>query len=146
MNDKHLAITTVPMQTWGALYEEEEALLIGTIFKDLDLPFFAAEKTEKPCCFKAIPKSDEEQEREQLMCRINAVSFFLDDLVLYLDTHCQDKDAAKLYVEKTKLRDQLKKEFAEKFYPLTRDCLVYCENDKECCWQEGPAPWEGACI
>ena len=32
----------------------------------------------------------------------------------------------------------LLKEFDEKFYALTKDCIG--------CWGEGPMPWEGACI
>ena len=40
---EHLAITTVPMQNWGDLYDKDEALKAGTIFKDLDLPFFCSE-------------------------------------------------------------------------------------------------------
>ena len=38
----HLAIASVPVQSWGELYDQETALKTGTIFKDLDLPFFAA--------------------------------------------------------------------------------------------------------
>ena len=43
MSEHHLGISSVPMQQWGELYGQEEALNIGTIFKDLNLPFFAAE-------------------------------------------------------------------------------------------------------
>lgn len=34
-----LAMATVPMQSFGPVYEPEKALMIGTIFADLDLPF-----------------------------------------------------------------------------------------------------------
>ena len=36
----HLAIASVPVQSWGELYDQDAALKTGTIFKDLDLPFF----------------------------------------------------------------------------------------------------------
>ena len=35
-----LAMATVPRQTFGAVYEPQEALKRGTIFRDLDLPFY----------------------------------------------------------------------------------------------------------
>lgn len=35
-----LAMATVPMQRWGEIYEPSEALKRGTIFTDLDLPFY----------------------------------------------------------------------------------------------------------
>ena len=34
-----LAISYVPMQKWQNLYQPDEALRCGTIFKDLSLPF-----------------------------------------------------------------------------------------------------------
>ncbi|KLU71021.1 MAG: hypothetical protein RHS_3130 [Robinsoniella sp. RHS] len=33
-------MATVPRQTFGAVYEPQEALKRGTIFRDLDLPFY----------------------------------------------------------------------------------------------------------
>ena len=42
-NKEHLAIASVPVQTWGALYDKDEVLAAGTIFKELDMPFFAAD-------------------------------------------------------------------------------------------------------
>ena len=44
MNHQHLAVPSVPVQSWGLLYGKEEALRAGTIFQDLNLPFFAAEE------------------------------------------------------------------------------------------------------
>lgn len=41
---EHLAIASVPVQSWGELYNQDDALKTGTIFKELDLPFFAAEQ------------------------------------------------------------------------------------------------------
>ena len=39
---KNLAAASVPVQTWGELYSGDEALSAGTIFRELDMPFFAA--------------------------------------------------------------------------------------------------------
>lgn len=38
-----LGIATVPIQQFGALYEAEKALKRGTVFPDLDLPFFGGD-------------------------------------------------------------------------------------------------------
>ena len=39
---EYLAIASVPVQSWGGLFTPEEALRTGTIFQDLNKPFFAA--------------------------------------------------------------------------------------------------------
>ena len=39
--DAPLAMSYVPWQTWGPLYDEETALERGTAFPALDLPFTA---------------------------------------------------------------------------------------------------------
>lgn len=39
-----LAIASVSIQNWGELYDQNEALKTGTIFKELDMPFFAADQ------------------------------------------------------------------------------------------------------
>lgn len=39
MQNAHLAIASVPVQSWGEVYDQNEALKTGTVFKDLDMPF-----------------------------------------------------------------------------------------------------------
>ena len=86
MSETQLAIATIPMQQWGELYDDKDALDIGTIFKDLNKPFFAASivmdhhtsDSEKP----EEKKSDEQIKREDMMRKIAQVSFVLDDLTL----------------------------------------------------------------
>ena len=145
MQEAHLAIASIPVQQWGSLYDEKEALSIGTVFRDLNKPFFVAE-IEKKDLKEAAPKSEEQREREELLTKITETSFVLDDLTLYLDTHVNDSQALDMYRQKTQERNELKKQFASKFYPLTRDCMIYCEHGGEFCWQDGPMPWEGACV
>lgn len=132
MNNMNLAITSISMQKFGALYEEGQALSIGTVFEDLNLPFYITENDPK-----APEKGD------PLLREIFEVSFFLDDLTLYLDTHENEEEALCLYREKEGKRTALLKEFAAKHYPLTRDCLLYHEGEEKFSWQEGPLPWEG---
>lgn len=153
MYGNHLAIVNAPIQEWGELYSEEEALNIGTIFHDLNKPFFAAESvldSKSPFGSEMgdVGKEKEQIDREQLMTKITEVGFFLDDLTLYLDTHEKDMQAIHLYDEKVKKYAELRKQFAQEFYPLSRLCIPFCIDDKETsfCWQEGPMPWEGACV
>jgi hypothetical protein len=153
MSENYLAIANIPIQEWGKLYSEEEALNIGTIFYDLNKPFFAANsvlESKNPIASKteAAKKTKEQTDREQLMTKINQISFFLNDLTLYLDTHEKDAQAIQLYHEKIKEYAELRKQFAQEFYPLTRLCLPYCmkEDEVSFCWQDGPMPWEGACV
>ena len=83
-----------------------------------------------------------------MMRKIAQTCFALDDLTLYLDTHETESKAKELYREKLQEAEALKKEFAEKFYPLGRPCILYseCPNEEHFCWQKGPMPWEGACV
>ena len=81
---EHLAMASVPVQTWGALYDKDEVLAAGTIFKELDMPFFAADH---------IPA---EKGVTDPLTEIQKISFILDDLRLYLDTHPDDPDALTL--------------------------------------------------
>ena len=152
MQTEHLAVASVPIQQWTTqLYDYPQALKIGTLFPELNKPFFAAESlpgAEPPISGKmtkelggakpAPVKGTEQQEREALMAQIAAVSFALDDVVLFIDTHPNGAEAAALRTQLIEERKRLLKEFDEKFYPLTKDC--------EGLWGEGPMPWEGACI
>ena len=82
--------------------------------------------------------------------RRSQLRFEADDLRLYLDTHPQDAQALELLKNRLMQRRQLLKNFAQQFYPLTMDCMANCEQMQDktgCyCWQEGPMPWEGACV
>lgn len=152
MSGEHLAIASVPIQKWGEIYDDKEALDIGTVFKELNKPFFAAsvvsDKKEKASGKKEQNQSAEQKNREEMLTAIYRICFALDDLTLYLDTHDKDQEAKELYLKKLQESEDLHKKFAEKFYPLTRQCIPYCYEkvDGKFCWQEGPMPWEGACV
>ena len=144
----HLAIASVPYQQWNDIYEEAEAFYRGTIFPELDKPFFVTENENadrKKCsCGCTDPDSVYAKLRQ-----IQQTSFVLDDLRLYLDTHSEDVQALKCFKTTLKRRKTLLREFAISHYPLTVDCIadIYEENpDSGCyCWKEGPVPWEGVC-
>lgn len=142
--EKHLAIASVPIQTWNTIYDEEQAFKAGTIFPELNKPFYVTTMENE------TPSSKLELNREETMLReIQQVGFVVDDLRLYMDTHPEDKAGLKLLKEMLKRKRALMKEFALQFYPLAEVCMdvIYKENpDSECyCWPEGRIPWEGVC-
>lgn len=169
---EHLAMASVPVQQWGELYEQAQALSIGTIFRDLNKPFFASEENfgniprscpgQRPgdpkeswsescgCEGGAEDVSSQKQSRECLMLQIMEISFLLDDIRLYMDTHPQDEIGLQFLKQTAGRRRQLLREFAVRYYPLTMDCMaqLYEENPESngYCWEKGPMPWEGACV
>lgn len=157
LSKEHLAIASVPGQQWGPLYEKDAALRIGTIFQELNLPFFAADGKESE---DAGPEADcgtkmrcqaecgVPEDQEGLFLTICQVSFVLDDLRLYMDTHPQDQEGLKLLRCAAAGRKRLLGEFARRYYPLTPDCMAdsyEAHPETDCyCWEKGPLPWEGA--
>ena len=96
-------------------------------------------------------------ERQTLLRKISEISFCLNDLTLFLDTHPADKQAMELFETYQNERAELLKNYAEQFEPLTMDCVSlqlkpsadavtsYLEK-KHFAWVDGPAPWEGGLI
>lgn len=93
-------------------------------------------------------------DRIQLLKQINEVSFTVDDLTLYLDTHPLDEKALDYCSQMMAQRKQLLKTFADEFEPLTRNCVCPETNNKSqgntkypgqkhWTWSDGPLPWEG---
>lgn len=82
--------------------------------------------------------------REQLMNTINEVSFAVDDIKLYLDTHPDDEKALDFFKEKSMIRNEALKAYAAQYGPLTIDT-----GDDTCSrqwdWVMQPWPWEGVC-
>lgn len=147
MNQEHLAVASVPVQNLNTTLSPEQAMLTGTIFPELNLPFFVEEEMTDSTITR---NSKEENVREETMKKIQEISFFLDDMRLFMDTHPENTNGLELLKSALKTRKELLKEFALHFYPLTMDCMadIY-ENEpsSSCyCWQEGPMPWEGACV
>ena len=161
-NGNHLAIASVPCQKWKSTYEPEAALKKGTIFPELNMPFFKADDGDEiPSAKRNTQEADtKQQEREALLTKINEAGFMVNDLTLYLDTHETEEEALRMFEEYANRKVMLMKEFSEKFYPLSQNCMVLCgkaatdtahggsplNTAKTFSWTDGPAPWEGACI
>lgn len=80
--------------------------------------------------------------REQMLKDIGILDFVLVELTLYLDTHPYDCKAMEHFNHYSRIKNQMSKEFSQKFFPLTKDSA---ESDKEWRWGAAPLPWEGVC-
>lgn len=96
-------------------------------------------------------------DRTQMLQEINEISFTVNDLTLYLDTHPLDEQAMTYFKESLARRKQLMQRFAEEFEPLTVDCVCPDTNNrsqthtnyagqKHFTWSDGPLPWEGGTL
>lgn len=78
-----------------------------------------------------------------LLRNIDILSFFVVDMVLYLDTHPDDADAQDYLAHYAKLLREAQKEYAQRYCALSQaDANRYGATwDWECM----PLPWEGGC-
>lgn len=74
--------------------------------------------------------------RESALKKLSACQFALWEIHLYLDTHPWDLAMVEKHNRLAANFKQLKKEFEEKYYPLTPAKASGVE------WLKGPWPWE----
>ena len=122
-----LANPYVPFQdTNPPMYEPRKALVRGTLFCGLDLPFMdMVNKHEKPI----TPLTE-----------LQTLAFGIQELALYLDTHRDDKEALELYRSFQRLYKEETRKYEEKYGPLTHKS----EMTGEYSWLDDPWPWEYA--
>lgn len=93
-------------------------------------------------------------DRQSMLKEINEISFTVNELNLFLDTHPLDENALNEFSSAMKKRKQLLQTYAENFEPLTVDCVCPDTNNKSqsntkyagkrhFTWSDGPLPWEG---
>lgn len=93
-------------------------------------------------------------DRQTLLRQIGEVSFALNELTLYLDTHPVDERAVEEFQARRAERKNLMEAYAGEYEPLTVDCV--CSGTCGCpqrgdkypgrkhfTWVDGPLPWEG---
>lgn len=92
--------------------------------------------------------------RQELLQKIDEVSFAVNDITLYLDTHPTDSDGLRYFQKVMSERKRLMEEFESQYEPLVIDCVNPKENNKtgsntkypaveHWTWGDGPIPWEG---
>ena len=83
--------------------------------------------------------------RRQLLSHINEVSFAVDEVKLYLDTHPCDTEAIEYFKEMSSRRNRALKEYAAAYGPLTIDTAGDSCTERWN-WINEPWPWqEGGC-
>ena len=122
-----LANPYVPFQLENPTkYESRKALVRGTLFPGLDLPFMGmVNKNELP----VTPLTE-----------LQTMAFVLQELALYLDTHRDDMEALEVYRSYQKMYQEGKKEYERVCGPLTH--LTPTEGEYK--WLNEPWPWEYA--
>lgn len=81
--------------------------------------------------------------RTELRQFIDQVSFMLDDITLFLDTHPECMEAIEAYNHFKELRKNAVAEYVKMYGPLNRYDVDTCNSWNK--WLENPWPWEGAC-
>ncbi len=107
-------------------YEPRKALVRGTLFPGLDLPFMGmVNKNEQP----VTPLTE-----------LQTVSFAITELALYLDTHKDDKEALDLYRAMQKMYAEAQEKYEKQCGPVNHFSL----SEGPYRWLDEPWPWEYA--
>lgn len=121
-----LAIAYVPMQQSNSQkYNQIDALANGTLYPALNLPFH----------LKTAPSSL----AESAELEIQALCFVVNELGLYLDTHKDDHEAFRLFVQYSRLEEEAKRRYEAEYGPLTQRATG---KDERFTWLDSPWPWE----
>lgn len=79
-------------------------------------------------------------DKEKMSCELMALSFALNDLNLYLDTHPEDQDTIKLYNSIVNKRKVLADTYQAMFGPLI--AWQYSGSNEKWDWVDDPWPWQ----
>ena len=107
-------------------YEPKKAIIRGTLFPGLDLPFMNMVNQ------KELPMTP--------MAELQTMGFVLQELALYLDTHRDDKEAFEVFRTFQKLYAKGREKYEKEYGPLTH--MSAMENEYS--WLNDPWPWEYA--
>ena len=78
-------------------------------------------------------------DKATLMKRINMLSFAVDEAVLFLDTHPEDREALRFYHEMNAQRQKAVAEYTAEYGPLTAGSVT---NAERWTWVDSPWPWK----
>ncbi len=78
-------------------------------------------------------------DRSNLLCKLQSYNFAAYDMLLYLDTHPDDKKAFRIFQELVEKTNELKKEYQEKYGPLSAYATAKRDSFD---WLDSPWPWE----
>lgn len=121
-----LALGTIPKQQGAQpAYEKDEALVKGTLFPGLDLPFmdYTASGTLE----------------DAPLYELMALDFVTQELALYLNTHENDAEAFETWKCFTELAEEGRRRYAEQYGPLKQAQTAMFDS---WVWPDEPWPWE----
>lgn len=107
-------------------YEPKTAIVRGTLFPGLDLPFMNMVNQ------KELPMTP--------LTELQTMGFVLHELALYLDTHRNDKEAFDVFCTFQKLYAKGREKYEKECGPLTHMSAMEKGYD----WLNDPWPWEYA--
>lgn len=120
-----LAVPYVPFQQNDPTkYDQDEALLNGTLFPGLNLPFHL--KTEG----NTLPSTP--------LVQLQALEFVLLELGIYLDTHPDDTEAFTLFKQYAAMEKAAKSAYESKYGPLMKASAATGDSYR---WLQEPWPW-----
>lgn len=120
-----LANPYVPFQREnGERYEAPRALIRGTLFPGLDLPFMGL-----------VNRTEKNTPLGELM----ALGFAMQELGMYLDTHQNDAEATKLFQQYAALYQEGRQKYEAQYGPLQQSQGVV---DGKYTWLQDPWPWD----
>lgn len=121
-----LAMSYVPMQASAEpSYDANQALVRGTLFPGLDLPFMNVVNKGN---LSGTPLGE-----------LMALDFVVKELNLYLDTHKDDTEAFRMLQSTLALYEEGKMRYVQKYGPLTIRDMKYADSFT---WICDPWPWD----
>lgn len=106
-------------------YEAQKGLVRGTLFPGLDLPFMGMVNLHE------LPVTP--------LSQLQALSFAVQELALYLDTHRDDREALALYRSYQEMLQKVRSEYQKRYGPLNHGTPQTSEDYQ---WLDDPWPWE----
>ena len=121
-----LANPFVPFQNeCPARYEPPKAIIRGTLYPGLDLPFMGkVNREELPATAKT---------------RLQTLMFVLQELALYLDTHRDDREALEMYQNYQQMYHECMMEYNKNHRPTNHRTPTHGDRYA---WLDDPWPWE----
>lgn len=105
-------------------YDASKALIRGTLFPGLDLPFMGMVNTKEK---KLTPK-----------VQLQTLAFAIQELALYLDTHREDTEALELYQSYQRIYHDCMMQYTKECGPLNHGN----PTEGPYRWLDDPWPWE----
>lgn len=120
-----LANPYVPFQIENPpMYEAQKAIVRGTLFPGLDLPFMGMINQQE------LPMTP--------LAELQTMAFAINELALYLDTHRDDKEALEMFRMYQKAYHEGRMKYEEAYGPLNHMSI----SGEKYRWLDDPWPWE----